>query len=70
MGWVNHFSQPPPPIIRPFWELFYSLKHHVCGVGKSCRPPTPPPPPQKKKKKKKKEKKEKIIDQIKYIVMR
>ena len=46
---LKSFSQPPSPIIRPFWMLFYSLKHHVYGVGKSCRPP----PPKKKRRKKK-----------------
>ena len=67
-GAGKSFSQPPPPIIRPFWKLFYSLKHHVYGVGNHVAPQ--PPPPKKKKKEKKKRKKEKIIDLIKYIVMR
>ena len=65
-GAGKSFFTAPPPIIRPFWKLFYSLKHHVYGVGKSCRPH----PPKKKERKKKKKKKKKIKDIIKYIVMR
>ena len=59
-GAGKSFFTAPTPIIRPFWKLFYSLKHHVYGVGKSCRPAAPPPLKKEKK----------IIDLIKYIVMR
>ena len=46
-GAGKSFFTAPPPIIRPFWKLFYSLKHHVYGWGNHVAPP------QKKRKKKK-----------------